>query len=106
MKYGKAPCTKACGAFLYNLSKLGYSAVGRALVLYTASPRFESWYPNSGEMQSPEISLTPRQTPRQDKEGSTPSARFIHVDMLLYVLYVIHWLFQVFFLLIDKSVHM
>ena len=48
---------------------LGYSSVGRAPVLYTASPRFDSEYPDSGEMQSPEIPLTPRQTPRQDNGG-------------------------------------
>lgn len=69
MKSGKALCTKVWGVFLYNLSKLGYSSVGRAPVLYTASPRFDSEYPDSGEMQSPEISLTPRQTPRQDNGG-------------------------------------
>ena len=51
------------------MRRLGYSSVGRAPVLYTASPRFDSEYPDSGEMQSPEISLTPRQTPRQDNGG-------------------------------------
>ena len=51
------------------MRRLGYSSVGRAPVLYTASPRFDSEYPKSGEMQSPEISLTPRQTPRQDNGG-------------------------------------
>lgn len=57
---------------------LGYSAVGRAPVLCTASPRFDSEYPDSGEMQSPENSLNSLNfTATWITEGSIPSARFM-----------------------------